>query len=88
MKMDINEEGEFVLEEVYNPVHFKTLDGKQFSICQRAGNFNIVVDDVFDCVNMETSAEAKLSVEQLSKTFDVVVYGKKRPVISVHCISK
>lgn len=43
MKIRVNEDYDFVLEDVYEPVFFKTKEGHVISVCMRDNTFEIQV---------------------------------------------
>jgi len=45
MKLDVNEFGNILLEEVYNTVVFKTKEGNELLVCMRDGGFEIAINE-------------------------------------------
>lgn len=41
MKIDINENGAFVIKELYNPIILETWDGEKLTICMRDSGFEL-----------------------------------------------
>jgi len=56
MKINVSEDGNLVLEEVYNSVILKTSEGNEFAICMRDDTveMKVVQSDRWHRANMET----------------------------------
>lgn len=56
MKLEINEQGQQVLKEVFNSIILETEEGNKFAICMRDGTVEMAVagSDEWYRANMET----------------------------------